>query len=237
MAPLDDVGQASPCTKARWAALYSLSGFVLAAGLLVVLGQDLKLFDLPFVRDLPNVLPFSQGAPGTVASAPSPLPPTVAVNPSASPSPVPVQSDVCSAAAPKFVLAMARLKARLGADMGTPTECERVVDASGDTEQTTTTGLAYYRANINAAAFTNGVDHWALTSDGLAHWTSEDLGHPLAPRSSPNRRAAGLPMGGAGRERGAGCLRAGALRRRPSPPPSHRARAHRAAQSATGPLS
>jgi hypothetical protein len=151
---------------------------VLAVVLLVVLGQNLKFFDLPLVRDLPSMLPLRQATPQAAARTPSPPPPTVTVRPLARPSPVPVQADVCSAAAPRFVLAMARLKARLGADMGAPTECERVVDASGDTEQTTTTGLAYYRASVNTPVFTNGVEHWALTSDGLAHWTTDDLEPP-----------------------------------------------------------
>jgi hypothetical protein len=151
---------------------------VLALVLLVALGQNLKLFDLPLVRDLPSMLPLGQGTPQPAARAPSPPPPTVTARSLAEPSPVLVRADVCSAAAPRFVLAMARLRARLGADMGTPTECERVVDAGGDTEQKTTTGLAYYRASVNTPVFTNGVEHWALTSDGLVHWTTDDLGPP-----------------------------------------------------------
>ena len=68
--------------------------------------------------------------------------------------------------------------------MGAPSECERVVDASGDTEQKTTTGLAYYRAKVNTPVFTNGVEHWALTSDGLVHWTSDELEPPAGAESS-----------------------------------------------------
>jgi len=151
---------------------------VLALVLVVALGQNLKLFDLPLVRDLPGMLPLGQGTPQPVTPTPAPPPPTLAARPVAKPSPVPVQSDVCTAAAPQFVLAMARLKARLGAEMGAPTECERVVDAGGDTEQKTTTGLAYYRASGNTPVFTNGIEHWALTSDGLVHWTSDDVEPP-----------------------------------------------------------
>ena len=152
---------------------------VLAAVLIVVLGQTLKLFDLPLVRDVPSMLPLIQGVPQVAAPAPSPPPPTVAAAPAVKPSPVPLRSDVCTAAAPRFVLAMAGLRARVGAEMGAPTECERVVDASGDTEQKTTTGLAYYRAGVNTPVFTNGVEHWALTSD--------DLEPPTEPRSSDER--------------------------------------------------
>jgi hypothetical protein len=152
---------------------------ILAVGLVVLLGQTMRLFDLPLVRDLPSMLQLGQAATQTAPPPPSPAPPTVAVKPLAKPSPVVVQQpDVCIASAPRFVLAMARLMDRLGADMGAPTECEHVVDAAGDTEQKTTTGLAYYRANTNTAVFTNGVEHWALTADGLAHWTSDDLEPP-----------------------------------------------------------
>jgi hypothetical protein len=153
--------------------------------LLVIVSQNLLGFDLPLVRDLPSMLPLLQGTPQSAAPAESPPSPTVAVAPPASPSSVAVQSDVCTAAAPRFVLAMARLQARLGSEMGAPTECERVVDASGNTEQKTTTGLAYYRASLNTAVFTNGVEHWALTADGLVHWTSDELEPPRGAEVQP----------------------------------------------------
>ena len=62
--------------------------------------------------------------------------------------------------------------------MGEPLECERVIDAAGSTEQRTTTGLAYYRGATNTVAFTNGWDHWALTSEGPVHWTGQELEPP-----------------------------------------------------------
>jgi hypothetical protein len=148
----------------------------------VVLGHNLKLFDLPL---LPSMLPLLQGVPQAAAPTPSPPRPTVAVAPLAKPSPAPLQSDVCTAAAPRFVHAIAELRARLGGDMGAPTECERVVDASGDTEQKTTTGLAYYRSKTNSAVFTNDVEHWALTTDGLVHWTSDELAPPPGAEVQP----------------------------------------------------
>jgi hypothetical protein len=148
---------------------------LLTAIVIILLGQSLKLFDLPLV---PSMLPLIQGVPQTAAPTPSPPVPTAAVRPVAKPSPAPPPSDVCTAAVPRFVHAMADLRARLGADMGAPTDCERVVDSNGDTEQKTTTGLAYYRVEINSAVFTNGVDHWALTTDGLVHWTGDDVTPP-----------------------------------------------------------
>ena len=34
--------------------------------------------------------------------------------------------------------------------------------AAGNTEQQTSTGLAYYRAQANVVVFTDGVEHWAF---------------------------------------------------------------------------
>ena len=86
--------------------------------------------------------------------------------------------ETCTAALPRFVHGIATLKAVVGTDMGEPVECERVIDAGGDTEQQTTTGLAYYRAASNTVAFTNGWDHWALTHNGAVHWTGQELDPP-----------------------------------------------------------
>src|SRR5688572_22472227 len=63
----------------------------------------------------------------------------------------------------RFVLGIAALHDRLGAIMGEPVECEHVDPTSGDMVQHTTTGLAYYRPEINTAIFTNGEAHWALS--------------------------------------------------------------------------
>ena len=68
--------------------------------------------------------------------------------------------------------------------MGDALECERSIDAQGDTQQKTTTGLAYYLSQLNTACFTTGWDHWALTSQGVVEWASDDgPTHPPAPRS------------------------------------------------------
>jgi hypothetical protein len=55
--------------------------------------------------------------------------------------------------------------------MGDPTECEHADPITGDVFQRTTTGLALYRRDINTAMFTNGRERWALTGDGVAHWS------------------------------------------------------------------
>jgi hypothetical protein len=62
--------------------------------------------------------------------------------------------------------------------MGEPLECERGVDATGNTEQRTTAGLVYYRAGTNAVVFTNGWDHWAVAANGTVHWTGDEVDPP-----------------------------------------------------------
>ena len=149
---------------------------VIFVAALIFIGQTVGLYDLPMLRDLR--LPLGVG-PGDVPPA------SVIVVPSVAPSPSPlvarataVAGGPCGAGRLSFANGMADLKAALGARMGEPTECERVVDAAGDTEQQTTTGLAYYRAQANVVVFTDGVDHWALTSNGVVHWTGDEVEPP-----------------------------------------------------------
>ncbi len=52
-------------------------------------------------------------------------------------------AGACDSAQPRFVSSMLRLKASLGATMGVPVECEHAINAQGDTQQRTTSGLAY----------------------------------------------------------------------------------------------
>ncbi len=63
--------------------------------------------------------------------------------------------------------------------MGEPVECERATNPMGDTQQQTSTGLAYYRKNLNSACFTTGWDHWALVNGGLVHWTGDAVDPPV----------------------------------------------------------
>jgi hypothetical protein len=149
---------------------------VIFVAALIFIGQTVGLYDLPMLRDLR--LPLGVG-PGDVP------PITVAIAPSIAPSPSPavvrptvVASGPCSAGRLSFANGMADLKTALGTRMGEPTECERVVDAAGNTEQQTSTGLAYYRAQANVVVFTDGIEHWALTSNGVVHWTSDEVEPP-----------------------------------------------------------
>jgi len=150
---------------------------LVVAGVIVLVAQALGILDLGALRDLLPSLPFNQasGEPAQPTPySPTPFPAT------ASPSPTTASTagESCTTALPRFVQGAATLKAVVGTDMGEPLECERVTDAAGDTEQRTTTGLAYYRAASNTVAFTNGWDHWALTTNGAVRWTGPELEPP-----------------------------------------------------------
>jgi hypothetical protein len=80
-------------------------------------------------------------------------------------------NEGCQSDHPAFYYGFADLRSDLGAVMGTPTECEHAIHANGDTRQRTTTGYAYYRKSDNIPTFTDGWNHWAITSDGLVHWS------------------------------------------------------------------
>jgi hypothetical protein len=117
-------------------------------------------------------LPLTQAEP---AAQPLALPTRVP------PTPVPratVLQALCEAGQPRFLGSVANLKSRLGGVMGDATDCEHSVDADGNTQQQTSTGLAYYRRRLNIAAFTNGWDHWALTNGQVVHWVGEEVEPP-----------------------------------------------------------
>ena len=164
---------------------------VLVLGVLVLLGQSFGLYDVPLLHDFRVALPIIGPTPlAALEPTPSPPPATVAPSPRPAASSVPVlaSSGTCSATSLRFVQGAAALKAGVGASMGEPLECERVVDAAGDTEQRTTTGLAYYRASSNIAAFTNGFDHWALMPSGVVHLDGRGRGAACRRRASPAER-------------------------------------------------
>ena len=158
---------------------------LLTLAVLILLAQSFGVIDVPGVRGAARLLPIDlgflaaapQATPTARPVAASPVP-TVRRPAPAAASSSSAANDACRAAAPSFVHGLATLKEALGSSMGEPLECERVVDAAGNTEQRTTTGLAYYRAATNTAAFTNGAEHWALTSTGVAHWTGPELEPP-----------------------------------------------------------
>jgi hypothetical protein len=133
--------------------------------------------DVPILRDLLALVPLGQ-TPPVADPTPVPPPPTTVAKPIAAASPTAVAPDACAPTAPRFLHGAAALRAAIGTSMGEALECETVIDAAGNTEQKTTRGLAYYRAGSNLPVFTNGFDHWALTADGVAYWTGDDLEPP-----------------------------------------------------------
>jgi hypothetical protein len=173
--------------------VFKLVSLVIVVGVIVLLAQALGILDLSALRDLSPSLSIDQ----TSGEAAQPTPSSPTPSPAAArPSPTaPTAGETCTAERPRFVHGLAALKAAVGTDMGEPLECERVIDAEGDTEQRTTTGLSYYRTATNTVAFTNGWDHWALTGNGALHWTGRKLESPR-PVQSPygSRTAPSLPL-------------------------------------------
>jgi len=164
---------------------------LLFVGAILLLAQTSGVLDLGQFRDLVRWLPFGQTSEVAVQPTPRPttevrLSPTATARPLPTPTPVTAaEGQSCTATAPRFVHGVGTLKAALGTAMGQPLECERVVDAEGDSEQRTTTGLAYYSSASNIAGFTNGWDHWALTAEGVVHWTGDESAPP--PGAEPFR--------------------------------------------------
>jgi hypothetical protein len=90
-------------------------------------------------------------------------PPFVPVIPPPTVTPAPTPALEPGEEAPTFVLGFAFLKQQLGATMGVPLENEHGETATCDTQQRTTTGLAYWRCSTNTMTF-------AALPDGLVHW-------------------------------------------------------------------
>lgn len=80
---------------------------------------------------------------------------------------------------PDYVFGFADLHAWLGDTMGAPTTCEYAdPNGTGDTEQNTTNGLAFWRKSTNTPTFTNGWEHWALTLLGNVTWSGTSIDPP-----------------------------------------------------------
>jgi hypothetical protein len=81
----------------------------------------------------------------------------------------------------RFGAGLAQLKAVLGSLMGEPVEAEHGLEQGCDTQQLTTTGLAYWRCasgTLGFVAFPDGAQHWAWTSVGVARWVGESADPP-----------------------------------------------------------
>ena len=109
-------------------------------------------------------------AASAFAADKSNLSPGPASSPPAAPSP---SSPTAPPGAPTFVLGFATLSAALGDVMGSPVEDEHGTANGCDTQQLTTTGLAYWRCETNTmtfAAFPDGLHHWALLDGQIVEW-------------------------------------------------------------------
>ncbi|HLZ30142.1 MAG TPA: hypothetical protein VKV73_22700 [Chloroflexota bacterium] len=99
--------------------------------------------------------------------------------------------DHCpSGKTPQFVFGFADLSALLGDSMGAAATCEFPDSrGTGDVHQQTRTGLAFWRKSTNTPTFTNGSEHWALTSRGLVYWQGSGIDPPANADDAPSRFA------------------------------------------------
>jgi hypothetical protein len=84
----------------------------------------------------------------------------------------------------QYVLGFAFFKTQMGPLMGDPVELEHGNPDNCDTQQLTTTGLAYWRCASNLlsfAAFPDGQVHWAAVDQGLMEWVGDADPPPDAP--------------------------------------------------------
>jgi len=81
-------------------------------------------------------------------------------------------AQICPAGqAARLGTAFVALRERVGSAMGTPIECAHADRGTGNEYQQTTTGVAVYQHEQDAATFTNGHEFWKLGPDGLAQWS------------------------------------------------------------------
>jgi hypothetical protein len=124
-------------------------------------------------------------AGATIAIAPpaakAPFVVVVPSAPEAAPAPAVVAEPTDVSPPPEFLGGFAFLEQQLGAIMGLPLEPEHASPDSCDTEQRTTTGLAYWRCATNTLSFVassaDGVVHWAWL-DHLVTWRGEGVDPP-----------------------------------------------------------
>ena len=89
------------------------------------------------------------------------------------PAMTPSASAPAPSGTPAFVLGFASLSAALGDTMGAPVENEHGTPNGCDTQQLTTTGLAYWRCDTNTMTFAanpDGLHHWALVNGQIVEW-------------------------------------------------------------------
>ena len=164
-------------SSSPWRSLVLLLWCALAGGALVLLAQWAGLINSAPLREA-AFLALEATSPARESAQTAP-PPAMLTEASPLRASAPIAApEACTPESPRFVNGASRLRSTLGGRMGEAMECERPVDGLGSTEQRTTTGLVYYRAQTSTVAFTNGWDHWAVASNGLVHWTGEAVEPP-----------------------------------------------------------
>jgi hypothetical protein len=107
---------------------------------------------------------------------------------------LPIAGPFCEPGQPvAYPIWFAVLRAHLGEAMGDPTECPHVDEANGHLFQATTAGVGEVPAATGLPAFTNGWDHWALTSQGMVHWTGAESSPPQGSEILPVKPQGPLP--------------------------------------------
>jgi hypothetical protein len=87
------------------------------------------------------------------------------------------------------VLGFAFLHQQLGAIMGDPVQNEQTNLDSCDTQQKTTTGIAYWRCATGILSFVadpDGLHHWAWVDGQLVEWTGPSADPPAASEAAPS---------------------------------------------------
>jgi hypothetical protein len=101
--------------------------------------------------------------------------------PAPPPPPSPPPPVEIAPSGPSFLLGFAVLKSQLGDIMGDPIEDEHGDDGTCDTQQLTTTGVAYFRCATGFVSFSaapDGLQHWAWLGDRLVGWGGESADPP-----------------------------------------------------------
>lgn len=134
-------------------------------------GLTFYLSELTFAGPPPTPTP-------TPTSTPTPPPPATPA-PTATPVPGALAPFCPAGEQPQFIDQLDALKQQLGATMGNPLECKHVDANTGDIQQQTTTGLAFYQNATGRPMFTDGSSqYWAITDAGLVNWTGGPDGPP-----------------------------------------------------------
>ena len=166
-----------------------------ALGLQTRLGHLRALGLRPFVLGLGTSCLLSAGTLGLILAF-GLGPARTQVAGSVDPRPLGVWTPVCKhGAAPAFAGAFVGLAERLPRAMGRPLGCAEVDEATGDTVQRTSGGVATLRQSTGLAAFSDGQRSWSLPvgGDPRGHGASRDGSVRLTARVL----ASGIPGAGA----------------------------------------